>query len=166
MELGFTPEQAAGAARQVTSAVGPMVWLMVIVAVAGVGKLVFIAWGDKVSLPGLLGNLHGAGLIAFSVLFLVAGIFISDREVRVWVKFKQTFVDPVIVDILGRDSCDPETNRFCVVTWDDDGREIAVNWYDNRLKAFDIYGGYDLTLYESLRPQLRPAPLQQSAAEG
>lgn len=166
MEFGFLLEQAAGAASQVSSAVGPTFWLIMIVAVAGVGKLIFIGWGDKLSPSGLLGSLPGGALIGFAALILVVGMFISDREVKALVKFQQTFVDPVIVDILGRDSCNPERNRFCVVTWDDDGREILVNWHDRRITAFDIYGDYDFTLFESIRPQLRPTLLLQPATEG
>ena len=143
-----------------------MFWLMVIAAVAGIGKLVLVAWGDKFSGAGLFGNLTGSGFIGVAVVFLVAGIFLTDREVRVWVKFKQTFVDPVIVDVLGKDSCDPADDRFCVVTWDEDGREIVVNWYDRRINAFDTYGGYELTLYESIRPQQRPTLVGLSVSEG
>ena len=165
MEFGFSLDQVTGAAGQVSSAVGPMFWLLLITAVAGISKLIFIAWGDKFSLSGLLGGLHGGALIGFAAMLLVVGMFISDREVRAWVKFKQIFVDPVVVDILGRDSCNPESNRFCVVTWDEDGREVIVNWYDKRIKAFDIYGDYEFTLFESLRPQLRPSPSGLPAAE-
>lgn len=166
MEIGFSLEQVTGAASQVGSAVGPTFWLILIVAVAGVSKLIFIGWGDKLSPSALLGGLSGGTLIGLVALFLVVGMFATDREVRVWVKFQQIFIDPVIVDILGRDSCDPTHNRFCVVTWDDDGREILVNWHDRRIKAFDIFGGYEFTLFESLRPQLRPTPLGRLAAEG
>ncbi len=159
MDFGFTPDQAAGAAEQVNSAVGPTVWLILIVAVAGIGKLIFIAWGDKMNPSGLLANFSGWGLVGVAALFLVGGMFMSDREVRAWVQLRQTFVDPVMVNVLGMDSCNPVRNKFCVVTWEEDGRELVVNWHDKRVTAFDVFGGYEFTLYDSLRPLARPETL-------
>lgn len=158
MNFGFDPNEAAGAANQITSAVGPMLWIMILLALGMLGRMVFVAWGDKMNISGWFQNASGVGLIGLALALFVGGIFITDRDVRAWVVIQQTVVDPVLVGVLKRDSCNPDNDRFCVVVWDDKGRELIVKWHDKRVDAHEAFGGYDynLSVVESPRPILRP----------
>lgn len=156
MDFGFDPSQAAGVAGKITSAVGPMFWIMIILALGGIGRMVFVAWGDKFQVSKMFENFSGYGLIAVALGLMVAGVFVADREVRAWVIIQQKIVDPLLVTVLGRDSCNPENDRFCVVVWTESGREVIVKWHDKRVDALKVYGDYEFSLTESARPLARP----------
>lgn len=173
MNFGFDPNQAAGVAGKITSAVGPMFWIMIILALGGIGRMVFVAWGDKFQISRMFENFSGYGLIAVAIGLMLAGVFVADREVRAWVIIQQKIIDPVLVNVLGRDSCNPENDRFCVVVWTDSGREVIVKWHDKRVDALQVYGDYEFSLTQSARPLARPeraaavaAPVAATGSEG
>ena len=157
MDIPFSAQQASAAAEHVNSVTGPTVWLIFILAAAGILKMIMIGWGDRIQEKGQkLLTISAGGMVAIAVVIGLGGMFYSDKEVKAWIKVRQTVVDPILVDVLKRDSCNPAKNRFCAVVFDEDGREIVVNWHDKRVNAMKTYGDFQFTTYTSLRPVARP----------
>ena len=156
MEVGVDPAEIAAASEALGSAMGPFLWIMGLLAAGLIGRMIFVAWGDRLRPSAWLQNMSGAGLIALALGLFVVGIFVSGTEVRAWVKIQQSLIDPFLVTVLKRDSCNPTNDRFCVVVWEQDGREIMVKWHDRRVNAHKVFGGHQFTLYSSARPQPRP----------
>ncbi|THH37422.1 hypothetical protein E4Z66_10980 [Aliishimia ponticola] len=157
MEVDISPDDIANIGQQVSLATGPFFWILVILAGGMIAGMIYVAWGEKFQVSNLLGGMSGVGLIALAGALLVAGVFVTDREVRAWVLIQRNLIDPFYVTILGKDSCNPESSKFCVVVWDKTGKELLVNWHDKRVNAHEVFGGYEFSLFTSARPQMRPA---------
>ena len=165
MEFDINVDQIDQTATGINNAIGPLTYLLVILAVAGIGRMIFVAYGDKLQLSALYEGFSGKSYVVIFAAICAGLVMFTDQEVRIWIKFKSTMVDPVLTDVLKRDSCNPETNRFCVVVWEDDGREMVVNWHDRRVDAFKVFGGYQFTLFESPRPVARPEGVDFARAD-
>ena len=159
MDSGISPSELAQTGNQPSDAIGPTFWILLLLAVGTVAGKIYISWGDRVQISSWLGNASGGALIGLGAMFFIVGIFLTDREVRTWILIRQNLIDPFVVTVLQTDSCNPQNDRFCVVVWEPEGREIVVNWHDKRVDAFSIYNDLELTLYASARPRSRPGVL-------
>lgn len=164
MDFSVEAQQAVEASSGLTSAVGPFLILMVILALGMLGRMVYIAWGDDFDFSSLFSGGSMGKLVAFLIAAPIAGLYLTDSEVKAWVLVQQKVIDPVLVDVLKRDSCNPARDEFCVVVWEEDGREIFVNWHDKRVDAMKVFGGYEFSLYTSKRPQVRPQHIADAHA--
>ncbi len=143
MNFGFDIEDAVSVSSQVSSDM--MVGSAVVVLVAGLGffgRLIFVAFGDRLGGLNPLRGVSGWGLIGVSAVLLAGGLVMAGKQRPVIIGFKARVVDPFVVSVLKRDSCDVSGEKYCVVVFEE-GREIFVNWYDRRVSMFQIVNELD-----------------------
>ncbi len=66
---------------------------------------------------------------------------------------QRNLVDPSIISVLEKDSCDVSSGAYCVIIFDE-GREIAVNWFDRGVVLFEIAHPRQGAVPSSLRPHM------------
>ncbi|MFV1443068.1 MULTISPECIES: hypothetical protein [unclassified Phaeobacter] len=152
MDLGIDPTALAAGSHVVT---GNIMMFGTIAFVGFFGRLVFVAFGPGVAQANPLGHLSGFGHILVAVALFAGALHLSGKTVKAQVLFKRHLVDPVIVTLLGRDSCDPQGEAYCVMVFED-GREMSVNWHDTRVHMYELLNPVELPLWSSLRPRERP----------
>lgn len=173
MDFGFDVERAASVASR---AHGDMVDVLVIVgAVAALGffgRLFFVAYGERIKGLNPLQGFSGWGLIGVSVAVIAGGLLMTGKQRAAMIRLKAHLVDPFVVSVLKKDSCDVESGTYCVVVFEED-REIVVNWYDRRVSMFEIANDLDFNpILVSLRPAGRPTTgatgmsVSQAAGQG
>ena len=64
-------------------------------------------------------------------------------------------VDPFVISVLDRDSCDLNSGAYCVVVFEED-RELIVNWHDRRIDMFALVNPPSGSVFYTGRPQPRP----------
>ncbi|WP_421055966.1 hypothetical protein [Leisingera sp. D0M16] len=119
------------------------------------GRLVFVAFAPQVAELNLFRNFTSLGFVLLAAALFTGALYISGKQTKAMVLFKRHLVDPVIVTVLGRDSCDPEDGSYCVVVFED-GREKIVNWHDKRVYMWEIVNPPEGAVWYTLRPQPRP----------
>lgn len=156
MNFEYEPEAVTSAASQVSNvSFGPIVTIALIVAFGFIGRLVFIAYGDRIQNFNPLKALSGVGLVIVAVGILTATVFVSGKQVKAMVLLKSILVEPVLVTLLKKDSCTITDESYCVIVFEDD-REISVNWYNRRVDMFKLVNDFTLNpLWASPRPKLR-----------
>ena len=158
MDFGFDVERAASAASQ---AHGDMANVLVVVGTLAVlgffGRLIFVAYGDRIKDFNPLHGFSGWGMIGVSVAFLAGGMLLTGKQRVALIRLKAHLIDPFVVSVLHKDSCDVASGKYCVVVFEE-GREIVVNWYDRRVSMFEIANDLDFNpILVSRRPVGRPA---------
>ncbi|WP_293572689.1 hypothetical protein [Phaeobacter sp.] len=152
MDLGFDPAAMAASAEGASSN------LMLIGAIAFFGffgRLLFVAFGPGLAKANPLANFSGLGLIAVAVALIFGGLFVTGNTVKAQILVQRHLVDPVVVSVLGKDSCDIGSSAYCVLVFEN-GREMSVNWHDKRVHLYDVLTPTVLPLWQSLRPRGRP----------
>lgn len=148
---------AAAMATEATSIGDTTRTLIIIVCVAlfgFVGRLVFVAFSDRVAGINPLRNASGGVMIMAAVALMGGGIFMMNGHVKSLILVRQHVVDPFIVSVLGWDSCDVASGAYCVVVFEDD-REIVVNWHDKRVHMMVLLTPPQNPPWGSLRPMTR-----------
>ncbi|GAA6199165.1 hypothetical protein [Aquicoccus sp. SU-CL01552] len=158
MDFGLDVERAASVASR---AHGDMVGVLVIVgtvaALGFAGRLVFVAYGDRIKEINPFRGFSGWGMIGVSVAVLAGGLLLTGKQRVALIRLKAHLIDPFVVSVLHKDSCDVASGKYCVVVFEE-GREIVVNWYDRRVSMFEIANDLDFNpILVSRRPVGRPA---------
>ncbi|WP_323782019.1 hypothetical protein [Leisingera sp.] len=154
MNFGFDPSAVAAGSQELTS----NFVLIGIIAFAGFfGRLVFVAFAPGIARAAPFRNFTAPGFILLAAALFAGGLYLSGRMVKAQVLVSRHLVDPVIVTLLGRDSCDPADGSYCVVVFED-GREKMVNWYDKRVYMWEIVNPPEGAIWHSQRPPARPVP--------
>ncbi len=152
MDLGIDPAAIAAGSQGMSS---NLILIGTIAFVGFFGRLVFVAFAPSIAKANPLANFSGFGLIAVAVALIFGGLFVTGKTVKATVLVQRHLIDPVIVSVLGRDSCDLNSDDYCVVVFED-GREMSVNWHDKRVHMYEILTPATLPLWTSLRPRSRP----------
>ncbi len=157
MDFGFDVERAASVASR---AHGGMVDILVLVGALAAfgffGRLIFVAYGDRIKDFNPLHGFSGWGLIGVAVVVFAGGLLLTGKQRAAMIRLKAYLVDPFVVSVLNEDSCEVASGKYCVVVFEQD-REIVVNWYDRRVSMFEIANDLDFNpILVSLRPVGRP----------
>ncbi len=152
MELAIDSTALAAGSHAVTDNI---VMFGTIAFVGFFGRLIFVAFGPGLANANPLSNFSGYGHILVAVALFAGALHLSGKTVKAQVLFKRHLVDPVVVTVLGRDSCDLTSDSYCVLVFEE-GREMSVNWYDKRVYMYEILNPAELPLWSSLRPRGRP----------
>lgn len=153
MDFGFDPSAVAAGSQEMTS---NFVLIGVIAFVGFFGRLLFVAFAPGIAKASPLKNMSAPGFILLAVALFGGGLFLSGKLVKAQVLVSRHLVDPVIVTVLGRDSCDPADGSYCVVVFEN-GAERLVNWHDQRVFMYEIVNLPQGAIWHTLRPQPRPA---------
>ncbi|UWQ36385.1 MULTISPECIES: hypothetical protein [Leisingera] len=152
MDLGFNPSEIAVGAQGVS---GKLLLFALLAFIGFFGRLVFSAFGPQLAEFNPFRNFSGLGFVLLAVALFAGALYISGKQTKAMVLFKSHLVDPVIVTVLGRDSCDPAQGSYCVVVFED-GREKIVNWHDKRVYMWEIINPPEGAVWHTLRPRPRP----------
>jgi hypothetical protein len=152
LDFGFDPAAVAAGSQEMTS---NFVLIGVIAFVGFFGRLVFVAFAPSIAKASPLGQLSAPGFIVLAVVLFGSGLYLSGKLVKAQVLVKRHLVDPVIVTLLGRDSCDPADGSYCVVVFEN-GDERLVNWHDKRVFMYEIVNPPQGAVWHTQRPLPRP----------
>ncbi|MEX0303119.1 MAG: hypothetical protein AB3N24_11905 [Leisingera sp.] len=152
MDLGFDPAAVAVGAQGVSN---KLMLIGFIAFVGFFGRMVFVAFAPGISKANPFRGVSGPGLILLAAALFAGALYISGKQTKAMVLFNRHLVDPVIVTLLGRDSCDPADGSYCVVVFEE-GSEKIVNWYDKRVYMWEIVNPPEGAVWHTLRPRARP----------
>lgn len=153
MNFGFDIEDAMSASSQVSGdMIGVSGIVLTVAALGFIGRLVFVVFGDRLGGLNPLRGVSGWGLIGVAAALLAGGLVMTGKHRPVIIGLKARLVDPFVVSVLKRDSCDVSGEKYCVVVFEED-REIFVNWYDRRVSMFKIVNKLD---FNPIRVSPRP----------
>ncbi|MBE1285019.1 MAG: hypothetical protein GJ676_17030 [Rhodobacteraceae bacterium] len=162
MDFGFDVSTAAEGVSDVQHGLsGPLTTILIVLAIGVFGRMVFVAFGDRLRIANPLAALSGAGWIIVALSTFLGGLFVTGQARPAWIQVQRHVIDPFVVSILERDSCDPGTGAYCVVVFDP-GREMVVNWYDKRVDMYRIVNPQTGPVRRSPRPQIRAVPTERS----
>lgn len=147
----------AGAVQDV-AAIGDQTRALLIIvglAVLGfIGRLVMVGYGDRIAGMNPLKGASGGVFILAAAALIGGGVFYMNGPVKLSIMLRQNVTDPILVSVLGRDSCDPASGAYCVVVFEVD-REIVVNWHDSRVHMMALMTPPMNPPWASLRPKAR-----------
>ncbi|KIC16030.1 MULTISPECIES: hypothetical protein [unclassified Leisingera] len=152
MDLGIDPSAVAAGSQEVTST---FVMFGTIAFVGFFGRMIFVAFGPGLAKSNPFRNFSGGGFILLAAALFAGGLYASGKMTKATVLFKRHLADPVIVTLLGKDSCDPADGSYCVVVFED-GQEKIVNWYNKRVYMYEIVNPPEGAVWHTLRPRHRP----------
>jgi hypothetical protein len=152
LDFGFDPSAVAAGSQQLT---GNFVLIGVIAFVGFFGRLLFVAFAPSLAKASPFKNLSGPGFICLAIGLFFGGLYVSGKMVKAQVLVSRHLIDPVIVTILGQDSCDPDDGSYCVVVFEN-GEERLVNWHDKRVFMYEIVNPPQGAVWNTLRPRGRP----------
>lgn len=156
MELGIDVGATADGVSKVTSGLAGQFSIILMILVIGVvGRQVFVAFGPSLKMSNPLAGLSGIGMILVAFAIMVGGLMVMGKGRWALIQVQRQIVDPFVVDVLERDSCEVASGDYCVVVFED-GREIIVNWFDKRVDMFAIANPQTEVHWLTTRPQLRP----------
>ena len=156
MDFGFDVGATAAGVSEISSGLsGPFSMILIIFAIGVVGRQVFVAFGPNLKLSNPLAGLSGLGMILAAFAIMVGGLVVMGKGRWALIQVQRQVIDPFVVDVLDRDSCDVASGAYCVVVFED-GREIFVNWFDKRVDMFAIANPQTEVHWLYTRPQLRP----------
>lgn len=162
--MDFAADVSATAAS-VSETSADMYWRLMIFLILGVvgfvGRLLFMAVGPSVEGRNPLRALSGAAMLGLGMAMIFGTLVVMGKGDKVVRLVRSGIVDPYVVQVLGRDSCDPTDGSYCVVVFDE-GREIAVNWFDRRVNMFDIAHPVQGAVASSPRPAPAPGRIEVS----
>lgn len=157
MDIGFDVNAAAAEVSGVTTDMYARLAIILVIAVVGFfGRLIFVAFGSNVKAENPLKGLSGAAMIGLGLVLAFGALIVvgkGDKAVRL---VQRNMIDPYIVSVLEKDSCDPMSGAYCVIIFQDD-REIAVNWFDKGVNLFEIAHPRQGPVPSSTRPRPRAA---------
>ncbi|UTS79514.1 hypothetical protein [Phaeobacter piscinae] len=152
MDLGIDPSALAAGSHAATDNI---IMFGTIAFIGFFGRLLYVAFGPGLASANPLSNFSGYGHILVAVALFAGALHLSGKTVKAQVLFNRHLVDPILVTVLGRDSCDQNGDDYCVIVFEQD-REMSVNWYDKRVHMYELLNAAELPLWSSLRPQGRP----------
>jgi len=141
-----------GMTQQVTQS---MSLLAVFVLVGGIGRLVFVAYGDKLTGVNPFRNLSGPALLLAGAVIILGPMFFSSKLNRIWVNIKSYTAEPFITQLLDRDSCTITDTSYCVVIFEGE-QEIVVNWYNRGVYLWGVLNPEGGAVWDAPRPPRRP----------
>ncbi|MDX2483727.1 MAG: hypothetical protein QNK42_08720 [Pseudodonghicola sp.] len=143
MNFGFDVEDAVSVASRASSDMTGVSVIVAAVAVLGFfGRLIFVAYGDRLGDLNPLRGVSGWGMIGVAAALFAGGLVMTGKHRSAITAFKARLVDPFVVSVLKKDSCDVSSEKYCVVVFEEN-REIFVNWYDRRVSMFKIVNKLD-----------------------
>ncbi|QAX30495.1 hypothetical protein [Leisingera sp. NJS204] len=152
MELGIDPAALAAGSQEATSTLA----MLGLIAFTGIfGRMMFVAFAPGLAKVNPFRNFSGLGFVLLAAGLFAGALYVSGKQTKAIVLFNRHLVDPVIVTLLGRDSCDPARGSFCVVVFED-GQEKIVNWYDKRVYMYEIVNPPEGAIWHTQRPRARP----------
>ena len=166
MDFGFDVSGAATAVSEMNGAMsGKFTVIMIILMLGLVGRQVFVAFGPSIKISNPLARFSGLGMIGVAVLLIFGGLVVTGKGRYAMIQVQRNILDPFVVNVLERDSCDVTSGAYCVVVFEPD-REIIVNWHDKRVDMFAIANPQTEVHWLTTRPKLRPEMLPVSLADG
>jgi len=160
MDFGFdVGGTAAGVSEMRDGLSGQFTVIMLILVIGIVGRQVFVAFGPSVKLSNPLAGLSGHGMLVAAVVIMVSGLMVTGKGRWALIQVQRQAVDPFVVSVLGRDSCDVASGAYCVVVFEG-SREIIVNWHDTRVDMYAIANPRSEVRWLDLRPKVRPEQQQ------
>ena len=164
MDFGFDVSGAVSGVSQMNEGMsGKLTIIMSILVLGIVGRQLFVAFGSNLKLSNPLANMSGVGVLLVGVGVLVGGLFVAGKGQSALIQVQRNIVDPFVVGVLERDSCEIASGAYCVVVFEED-REIIVNWHDKRVDMYAIANPRTEILWKTQRPVARTERL--AAAEG
>lgn len=164
MDFGFDVSGAVSEVSQINEGMsGKLKMIMIILVLGIVGRQVFVAFGSNLKLSNPLARLSGVGVLLVGVLVMVGGLLAAGKGRPALIQVQRNIVDPFVVGVLERDSCDIASGAYCVVVFEGD-REIIVNWHDKRVDMYAIANPRTEILWKTQRPAARAE--QPVAGEG
>ena len=158
MDLGFDVTGAvAGVSELNTGMSGKLTLIMSILVLGIVGRQLFVAFGPNLRFSSPFAGVSGTGILAVGALVLVGGLFMAGKGSTALIQVQRNIVDPFVIEVLERDSCDVTSGAYCVVVFEN-GREIIVNWHDRRVDMFAIANPRTEIYWKTQRPVARVAP--------
>ncbi|TDE40852.1 hypothetical protein [Antarcticimicrobium sediminis] len=143
MNFGFDIEESASVSSQARSDMIGVSVIVVLVAILGFfGRLIFVVYRGRLAGLNPLRGVSGWGMIGVAAALFAGVLVMTGKQRSVIIGFKARLVDPFVVSVLKRDSCDVAGKKYCVVVFEED-REIFVNWYDRRVSMFQIVNKLD-----------------------
>jgi len=129
--------------------------MIALILVAGYfGRLVFVAFGPSIAAANPLRNFSGFGLIGLCVAMFVGYLFLTGKQERALQVVQRNTIDPFMVWVLERDSCDQLSGKYCVIIFED-GREISVNWFAKEVYMWELVNPDHGAVWNTLRPMAR-----------
>lgn len=164
MDFGFDVSGAVSGVSQMNEGMsGKLTIIMSILVLGIVGRQLFVAFGSNLKLSNPLAHMSGVGVLLVGVAVLVGGLFVAGKGQFALIQVQRNIVDPFVVGVLERDSCEIASGAYCVVVFEED-REIIVNWHDKRVDMYAIANPRTEILWKTQRPVARAEQL--AAVEG
>ena len=155
MDFGFDVSGAVSGVSQMNEGMsGKLTMIMTILVLGIVGRQVFVAFGSNLKMSNPLARLSGVGVLLVGVAVLVGGLFAAGKGRSALIQLQRNIVDPFVISVLERDSCDIASGAYCVVVFEED-REIIVNWHDKRVDMYAIANPRTEVLWKTQRPMAR-----------
>ena len=136
---------------QVQGSGGHTITIALILVAGFFGRLVFVAFGPSIAAANPFRNFSGFGLIGLSVAMFVGYLFVTGKQERALHIVQRNTIDPFLVWVLERDSCDLSGSKYCVIIFED-GREISVNWFAKEVYMWELVNPDHGAVWNTLRP--------------
>ncbi len=155
--------EMAGEMSKVGESTQTRVLIVALAFVGFIGRLVVVAYGDRIAGLNPLRSASGGVMIGAAVLLIAGGIFLVNGHVKTLIMVRQHSIDPFLTSVLGRDSCDVASGAYCVVVFENE-REIVVNWHDKRVHMMALLTPPMNPPWGSLRPRTRASSVDLTSA--
>ncbi|WP_406644386.1 hypothetical protein QEZ52_10980 [Aliisedimentitalea scapharcae] len=161
MDFGFDVSAAAAGVSQASDGVsGKFTVIMIIAAVGMLGRSLFVAFGSSLRISNPLKALSGIAMILAAFVIMFGGMVLVGKGQSMLLMVQRNVVDPFVVSVLDRDSCDLHSGAYCVIVFEQD-RERVVNWHDHRVDMFALVNPPNGSVFHTERPRSRPQIIVQ-----
>ena len=161
MDFGFDVSAAASGMSQASDGVsGKFTVIMIIAAMGMLGRSLFVAFGSSVKFSNPFRAFSGIAMVLAAFVILFGGMVLVGKGQKLMLMVQRNIVDPFVVSVLDRDSCDLNSGAYCVIVFEQD-RERVVNWHDRRVDMFALVNPPSGSVFHTGRPHSRPKIIAQ-----
>ncbi|WP_420004278.1 hypothetical protein [Arenibacterium sp. LLYu02] len=155
MDFGVNVAALSGTAQGLSQSV---TLGMIFLLVGGVGRMIFVAFGDRMVRFNPFRNMSGQMMLLVGGAIVLSPLFFETQVNHVWTKAKSLTVEPFLTEVLGRDSCVIDETSYCVVIFEGEA-ELVVNWYHRGVYMWALLNPETSAVWDAPRPPRRPAAM-------
>lgn len=152
MDLGIDVEALSGTAQGVSQS---LTLGMLFLVIGGVGRMIFVAFGDKLVGFNPFHNLSGRWMLIVGLGIVLSPLIFQTQINSLLVRTKSLTVEPFLTEVLGRDSCVIAEASYCVVIFEGDA-ELVVNWYHRGIYMWGLLNPDAGAVWDAPHPPQRP----------
>lgn len=128
---------------------------MILVVIGGIGRMIFVAFGDRLVAFNPFRHLSGPKMLVVGGAIVLAPVFFETQVNHVLTKTKSLTLEPILTEVLGRDSCVIDEDSYCVVIFEGE-TELVVNWYHRGIYMWGLLNPDSGAVWDAPRPPERP----------